>query len=86
MKDVHWQLPCNLDSCFIRDSTGKRMDLKVLFRFSEAQSHREKNLVNDILRRGRYLAAHISPMTLPMDQDTKIIVTDSTYERLKLTE
>ena len=52
----------------------------------EAQSHREKNLVNDILRLRRYLDAPISPMTLPMDQDTEIIVTDSTYEALKLTE
>jgi hypothetical protein len=37
----------------------------------EAESHREKYLVNDILLSGRYLAAHISPMTLPMDNDTE---------------
>ncbi|MGD1046314.1 MAG: hypothetical protein ABR936_13475, partial [Bacteroidota bacterium] len=41
-----------------------------------------KSLVNDILLSGRYLDAPISPMTLPMDQDTKIIITDSTYEAL----
>ena len=52
----------------------------------EAESHREKYLVNDILRQRRYLDAHVSPMTLPMDQDTEIIVTVSTYEALKLTE
>ena len=37
----------------------------------EAQSHREKYLVNDLLLSGRYLDVHISPMTLPMDNDTK---------------
>jgi hypothetical protein len=39
-------------------------------------------LVNDILLSGRYLDASISPMTLPMVKNTKIIVTDSTYEAL----
>ncbi|MGD1046815.1 MAG: hypothetical protein ABR936_16025, partial [Bacteroidota bacterium] len=43
-------------------------------------------LVNDILLSGRYLDAPISPMTLPMDQDTKIIITDSTYEALPAKE
>ena len=37
----------------------------------EAQSHREKYLVNDILLLGRYLDAPISPMTLPMDNDNE---------------
>jgi hypothetical protein len=48
----------------------------------EAESHREKYLVNDILLSGRYLDAPISPMTLPMDYDTEIIATNSTYEAL----
>jgi hypothetical protein len=37
----------------------------------EAESHREKNLVNDILLMGRYLDAPSSPMTLPMVKDTE---------------
>ncbi|MGD1047091.1 MAG: hypothetical protein ABR936_17440, partial [Bacteroidota bacterium] len=82
---VHWQLPYDLDSCVIRDSTAKQWISKYCSDSSEAESHREKNLVNDILLSGRYLDAPISPMTLPMDQDTKIIITDSTYEALKLT-
>ena len=53
---------------------------------SEAESHREKCLVNDIPLLGRYLAALNSPMTLPMNDDTNISVTDSTYEQLKQTK
>jgi|GEM_PF-6103172 len=40
----------------------------------EAESHREKYLVNDILLLGRYLAAPISPMTLPMENNTELFL------------